>query len=84
MPNAVGAIDRIVSDHLFQIAQLAFRAANLQSVLPARNRDSSRVIPAILKAAQSIDDHRNYLLLTDVSNNSAHEQLPLLKENSNL
>ena len=71
--DAVGAVDGVVADYLFQVAQFAFGAANLQAVVSAGNGDSRRVVAAILKAAQAINNDRNNLFLADVSNNSAHE-----------
>jgi hypothetical protein len=63
--NAVGAINGIVPDDLFEVAQLAFGAPYLQSVLSAGYCDSSRVVAAVFKAAKSINDDGNNLLFTD-------------------
>ena len=70
--DAVRAVDRIQPDGLFQVAQLAFGAAHLQPVAIAADRNSRRVIAAILKPFQAIENDWNHPLLTDVANNSTH------------
>jgi hypothetical protein len=77
--NAVGAIEGMEADHLFQVAEFAFGAANLQPAFSTGNGDSRRVVSAILKTAQAINDYRYNLLLSDVSDDSAHGQLPAEK-----
>ena len=47
--DAVGAVERLQADRLFEIAQLAFGAAHLQTVAIAGDRDSGRVVAAILQ-----------------------------------
>ena len=74
--DAVGAVERLQADDLFQVAQLAFSAANLQASAIAGNRDARRVVAAILQPAQAINDDRHYALLADVTNNSAHNGTP--------
>jgi hypothetical protein len=76
VPDAISAINGAASYHFFQIAELAFRTANLQSVHSIGHGNSRRVITAILKTTQAINDYRNNLLLTDVTDYSAHERLP--------
>ena len=70
--DAVSAVDRIQPDSLFQVAQLAFGAADLQPVAIAGDRDSRRIIAAILEPFQAIENDWNNPLFTDVTNNSAH------------
>ncbi len=70
--DAVGAVERLQADDLFQVAQLAFGAANLQASAIAGDRDAGRVVAAILQPPQAIDDDRHYPLLANVTNNSAH------------
>ena len=76
--DAVGAVERIETDHLFQVAQLALGAAHLQAVTIAGDGDSSRVVAAVFQPAQAIDDDGNDLFLTYIANNAAH-RLILLK-----
>jgi len=71
--NAIGAFERTLANHLFQPAQLAGGAAQLQSVTKAANGDARRIVAAILQAAQPLNDDRNDVFpLTNVSNNAAH------------
>ena len=70
--DAVGAIERLEADGLFQVAQLAFGAANLQLVSVAGDGDSGRVVAAIFQPPQAINDDRNDLLFADVSDDATH------------
>ncbi len=74
--DAVGAVERLQADDFFQVAQLAFGAANLQAAAIAGHRDSGRVVAAILQPTQAINDDRHYALFADITDNSAHEGLP--------
>ena len=75
--DAVGAIERLQPDDLFQIAQLALSAAHLQAVSVAADGDAGGVIAAIFEAAQAINDDRYNSLVPDVSNNPAHRLVNL-------
>ena len=66
------AIERLEADYFFEIAQLAFGAADLQAGAVAGDRDSGGVIAAILQLSEAFDDDGDDLLLADVSNDSAH------------
>ena len=61
--DAVGAVERLQPDDLFQVAQLAFGAAHLQAFAVAGDRDAGRVVAAILQPPQAIDDDRHDSLL---------------------
>src|ERR1039458_613322 len=74
--DAVSAVERLETDGLFQVAQLAFGAADLQPVPVAGNGNSSRIITAVLKPPQALEDDRNYLLLADIANNATHAGTP--------
>ena len=74
--NAVAAVERLEADGFFQIAQLAFGAAELQLVPVAGHGNSSRVVTAVLEPPQSLDDDRNHFLLTDIANNATHAGTP--------
>src|SRR5580700_3425768 len=69
---AIGAVEGLEADDFFQIAQFAFGAAKLQFVSIAGNGDTSRVVAAVLKPAQTLDDDWDYFLLTDIANNATH------------
>ena len=70
--DAVGAVERLEADDFFQIAQLAFGAPDLQAFAVAGDRDSGRVVAAILQLSQALDDDGDDLLLTYISDNAAH------------
>ncbi len=56
MADTVGAVERLDADDLFKIAELALGAAHLQTLAIARHSDARRVIAAIFKLAQALDD----------------------------
>src|SRR5258708_24376498 len=66
------AIQGFYSDHFFQVAQLAFGAADLQAFAVAGDGDAGGVITSILQPPQAFDDYGYYVLLPHVSNNAAH------------
>src|SRR5262249_26236927 len=70
--DAIGSIERLQPDGLFQVAQLAFGAAHLQAVTVARDGDTGRVVAAILQPPQPVNDDRDYLFAANVTNYSAH------------
>src|SRR5450631_887359 len=72
VPNAIRAVERLLANDFFQVAQLALGAPQLQSVAVTGYRDSSRIIAAILQPPQPFDDDRNYTFLADVPNNATH------------
>ena len=74
--DAIGAVERLQPDDLFQVAQLAFGAAHLQAFAVTGDRDAGRVVAAILQPPQAIDDDRHDPLLADVTNNAAHSSTP--------
>src|SRR4029077_6918877 len=70
--NAIAAVERFEADDLFQVAQLAFGAANLQLVPIAGNGDSSRIVSAVFETSQAFDNDRNYFFLADISDDATH------------
>jgi hypothetical protein len=70
--NAVGTIQWLKADGLFQVAELAFGAADLQAVTFAGHSDSRRVIAAILQPPQSINDDGHNAFLANVTYDPAH------------
>ena len=74
--DAVGAVERLQADDLFQIAQLALGAAHLQPFAVAGNRDAGRVIAAILQPPQAVDDDRHHPLLPNITDNATHSSAP--------
>src|SRR5664280_1335288 len=76
MADAVGAVERLQADDLFQVAQLALGAAHLQATAVAGHSNAGGVIAAIFKATQAVNDDRHNSLFSDVSNNPAHNSSP--------
>jgi hypothetical protein len=72
MANAVGAVERLQADDFFEIAQLAFGAANLETVSVTGNGDAGRIVTAVFKASEPFKDDRNNSLLPNVANDATH------------
>jgi hypothetical protein len=71
--NAEGAVERILAQDFFKIGELARRTPQLERRRTrAADSNSSRVIPAILKAPESLDDDRDHFFGTNISNDAAH------------
>src|SRR3989442_15978263 len=70
--HAVRAIDRISLQDVFKIAQLALGPANLQLVIFVNRGNAGGVVAAIFKLAQTLDDQRHDLFVSDVSDYSTH------------
>ena len=70
--DAVGAIQRFIADDLFQIAQFALGAPDLQSLAIAGDCDSGRVVAAVLESPETFDDDRDDLLFPHVSDDATH------------
>ena len=73
--NAVGTIDRILSQDLFEVAQLAFGPANLQLVILVNRCNAGGIVAAIFKLAQTLDDQGYDLFVSDVSDYSTHKSI---------
>ncbi len=72
--DAVGAGKRLETNYLFEVAQLALGATDLQAFAIAGNRDSGRVIATIFEAPEAVDDDGHDLLFPNVSDNATHER----------
>jgi hypothetical protein len=70
--DAVSSVERLVPQHVFEIAQLALSSLNFEFVIFIDDRNTRRVIAAVFQLAQSIDNQRDDLFVSDVSNYSAH------------
>jgi hypothetical protein len=58
------------------MTQLAWCAAQLQPVAISTHGDAGRIVSAILKPAQPLDDDRDHFrAVSNVSNNAAHNLL---------
>src|ERR1041384_2721897 len=72
MADAVSAIERLQANGFFEIAQLAFGAANCQRPLLIDDGDARRVVATIFQLAQSIENHPDDLLVTNITDDSTH------------
>ena len=70
--DAVGAVDRRLPDHFFEIAQLARSAADLHFAVRSDHGDAGGVIAAIFQAPQAVENQGHHFLRPDVADNSAH------------
>ena len=71
--DAEGAVERMLAQNLFQVGELARRAAHLERGAGwAAHGDARRVVAAVFQAPQPLDDDRNYFLWTDITDNAAH------------
>ena len=75
--DAVGAIERLEADDLFQVAQLALGAANLQTFAIAAHCDSGGIVAAIFQPSKSLDDDRYHPFLANISHDAAHANAPI-------
>ena len=75
--DAVGAVERLEANDLFEVAQLAFRAPDLQAIAIAGYSDASGIVSAIFQTTQAVNDDRNDAFISDVSNNAAHVLTPI-------
>src|ERR1700686_1265521 len=72
VPDTISAVERLQADYFFQIAQLAFRAPDLQPRAVPCHRDPRRIVSPIFQLPQSFNNDRDNLLLAHVSYNAAH------------
>jgi hypothetical protein len=76
MAYTVSSVERLKPDDFFQVAEFAFRPANLQAFTVAANRNTSGIVSAILKTPETIQNHGNDPLLANIPDNSAHLPTP--------
>ena len=70
--DTVSAVERLLSQDLFEVAQFSFGAPNLEVMALVDNGDAGRVIAAVLELAQAVDYQRHHLFVSDVSDYSTH------------
>src|SRR5579884_3755481 len=70
--DAVRAVNRVDADGVFQIAQFPGSAANRQMTISVQDRDSGRIVAAILQPAKPIEDNGHRLAIADIANNPTH------------
>src|SRR5260221_5738108 len=70
------AADRLRSEALDQLVELALGAPSLDAALDQR-RDASRIIAAVFETAQPVHQQRCHFPFADHANNAAHSTLTL-------
>src|SRR6266704_4911480 len=70
--DAVSAIKRRFGDDLFEIAELARGAADLQLAILPHDGDARGIVATIFELAQAFYDNRNNLLGPDIADYPAH------------
>src|SRR5262249_2432281 len=75
--DAIGTVERLEPDGLFEVAQLALGAPDLQAFAVAGDSDAGGVVSAIFESLEPVDDHGHNLFTTYVADNSAHFSLPV-------
>ncbi len=75
VPDAVRALQRMLPDHFFQVAQLSRRAAQFKPVPGGSYGDTGRVISAVFQPPQAFQDDRDDIFRADISYDSAHSPL---------
>ena len=78
MTDAVSAIKRRFGDDFFQIAELAWGAADLQVAVLPYNGDARGIVATILELAQAFYDNRHNLLGPDIADYPAHARSLLI------
>ena len=73
--NAVGAVQRVLPDHFFQVAQLPGRPAQFEPMSRGPHSDTGGVISAVFQPPQAFQNDRDYVLRADISHDSAHRLL---------
>ena len=73
--DAEHAIERVELNRLFEVAQLAFGAADVELVVSAIHGQTGRVIPPILQPLEAFQNDRNGALRPDVPYDSAHRDI---------
>jgi len=68
---AVGTVERIELDDLFQVTQFALGAADLKAFVIAGYCNACRIISPIFEATQAVNDDRDYPLFTDITDDTA-------------
>jgi hypothetical protein len=71
--DAEGAVEGLVVEDVFELAQFARGATELEAVAIAADGDARRVVAAIFEATQALDDDGdNFSTFADVPDNSTH------------
>ncbi len=70
--DAVGAVERLQTNGLFQVTELALGAADVERVPLVHDRNPGGIIPAIFELPQPVEDDRHDLFVSDVTDDATH------------
>src|SRR6266404_915997 len=70
--NSVCAVERFQANTFFEVSQLAFSAANCENAFLIHDRDSRRIVAAVLELLQPVENYTYHLLIAYVSYYSTH------------
>jgi hypothetical protein len=82
--ESVDAVDGRIADDLFQAGELAGGAAEFDLPAGIDHGDAGGIIAAIFEAAETVNNERDDLLGSDVSDNAAHGGVSLPRLNIRL
>src|SRR5208337_780158 len=74
--DAIGSVEWPQPDGLFEVAQLALGAANLQAFSVTADGNAGGIVAAVLQPPQAINDYRHNRFLSNVADNTAHGRSP--------
>ena len=70
--DTVSAVERLLSQSLFEVAQFSCGATNFELMILVDNGDARRIIATVFKFAQAVDYQRHHLFVSHVSDYSTH------------
>src|SRR5713226_6403765 len=70
--------ERPQADGFFKVPQLAFGTTDRQSAVVVHYGDTGRIIATVFELLEPVENHSDDLLVTDVSDYSAHLLFPSL------
>ena len=71
--DAVGAVQRVQPDGLFQVAKLTLGAAHIEPAIVGIDRQPGRIVAAILQPLQPFENDGRRPAISDVADDSAHK-----------
>jgi hypothetical protein len=71
--NSIGPVERAEPDDFLKIAKLSLGPTHFEQVAFVDHSDAGGIVTAIFELAQTINDQRHNLLVSNVANNTAHK-----------
>src|SRR5579863_7271894 len=70
--DAIAAVERFKADGFFEVAELAFGAAELQLVSVAGDGDAGGIVTSVLQLAQAINNDGDHFFFADITDDATH------------